>query len=599
MRKKPHLLKPVGTGNIPSSVLFFDVESLLEEKDDNITLHHFRLGVAKYVRFNPDGSIRNITTYRFTKQSSFWDIVKDRTLSKKPLYLVAHNVKYDIAVLRFYNYLPQMGYNLTSIYDKYQTTIMRFRRDKQSLVIMDNANIFPGKLEKWGKALNIPKLPMPPWGADNETWFTYCERDVEIMVRLWERWFQTLREYELGRWGITLASQAFNIFRHRFMKHKICIHNNEEAITLERQAYRGGRSQPFFIGKLNSGPYYKLDVNSMYPYVMRRYEYPTALGGIKGDIRLSELYARLKRYAVIANVTICTDTPLYPYKQGTRTVYPVGTFRTTLCTAELKEAVKRNHVLAVHKVVWYRTRRLFVDYIDFCYKRKLEAERSGNVAERQFWKLLMNALYGKFGQRSSTTKVIGTTDKIMFTTMPAKDVTTGERYLIHAIGKTLFRQVQESEGYNSFVAIAAEVTAYARVYLWRLIEQAGVHNVFYVDTDSLIVNQAGYLRLLHYLHDTNLGMLKVEGIADEIVLRAPKDYVFGKKERIKGVPSSAEQLDENVYRYEFWPGLKTLMRKLNGEDYWTEKRTKVLARDIRYGEVTKTGRIHPYTIFAP
>ncbi|GAF92934.1 unnamed protein product, partial [marine sediment metagenome] len=51
------------------------------------------------------------------------------------------------------------------------------------------------------------------------------------------------------------------------------------------------------------------------------------------------------------------------------------------------------------------------------------------------------------------------------------------RYLLGEI----FELVGYGECFNSFPAIAAEVSAYARMYLYKLMKQAKFENVFYCD----------------------------------------------------------------------------------------------------------------------
>ncbi len=54
---------------------------------------------------------------------------------------------------------------------------------------------------------------------------------------------------------------------------KMLVHMKPEVIKLEIDSYRGGRNECFFIGEAH-GEFYKLDVNSMYPYVMATHYYP-------------------------------------------------------------------------------------------------------------------------------------------------------------------------------------------------------------------------------------------------------------------------------------------------------------------------------------
>jgi len=100
----------------------------------------------------------------------------------------------------------------------------------------------------------------------------------------------------------------------------------------------------------------------------------------------------------------------------------------------------------------------------------------------------------------------------------------------------------EAEGRNSHPAIAAHVTAFGRILLWRLINQAGRENVFYSDTDSLFVNKVGLDRLSNQLDKDNLGALKIEWESDDVMIRDNKDYQIDGVGKTKGVRKNAMQL---------------------------------------------------------
>ncbi|GAH94157.1 unnamed protein product, partial [marine sediment metagenome] len=79
------------------------------------------------------------------------------------------------------------------------------------------------------------------------------------------------------KFSITKASQAFCAYRFRFMDHKIYIHNDVTVQNLERSAYIGGRVECFRLGKIPGKQFVSMDINSMYPFVMKAEKYPYEL----------------------------------------------------------------------------------------------------------------------------------------------------------------------------------------------------------------------------------------------------------------------------------------------------------------------------------
>ncbi|GAH97172.1 unnamed protein product, partial [marine sediment metagenome] len=141
--------------------------------------------------------------------------------------------------------------------------------------------------------------------------------------------------------------------------------------------------------------------------------------------------------------------------------------------------------------------------------------------------------YGKFGQKAEQWRKIGECpnepDRVEVCYIAGCTRTKAIRYLLGEV----FELVGYEECFNSFPAIAAEASAYARMYLYKLMKQAGEGNYFYCDTDSLFVNEVGLQNLGDKLDNNCLGGLKVIEETNSITIRGLKDYSIGTKEVIK------------------------------------------------------------------
>ncbi|GAJ21876.1 unnamed protein product, partial [marine sediment metagenome] len=134
-------------------------------------------------------------------------------------------------------------------------------------------------------------------------------------------------------------------------------------------------------------------------------------------------------------------------------------------------------------------------YVDKFYQLRQRFKSGGRSDYDEICKLLLNSLYGKFGQKAEVWEKIGEAsgepDRIETCYLSGRNSPSSIRYLLGEI----FECVGIEESFNSFPAIASHVTAYGRMYLYELMKQAGRENVFYCDTDSLIVNEAGRSKL--------------------------------------------------------------------------------------------------------
>ncbi|GAH24398.1 unnamed protein product, partial [marine sediment metagenome] len=197
---------------------------------------------------------------------------------------------------------------------------------------------------------------------------------------------------------------AAYLFRH--YQNKIYIHNNEQAIELERDSYRGGRTECFYLGELKDGNYYIVDVNSLYPFVMRNNLYPVKYVKQTHKPTLPIISRFLKDKSVIARALVDTDEPVYAVRRG-RTIFPIGRFWVTLTTPELLYALEHNHLIKVERAVIYEQANIFKTYVDRFYKLRQEFKTAGVAEYEELCKKMLNSLYGKFGQKAEVWEKIG------------------------------------------------------------------------------------------------------------------------------------------------------------------------------------------------
>jgi len=580
---------------MPEHMLFVDTETTAVPGDKGKTYQELMLGVAICARFRRDGKKDYKSTERFTTVAEFWDIVQTRYVSKTVLYLISHNAVFDFTVLRHMEYLTKMGYKCGFVYDGGMTFISKWRSEKHTIMILNNANWFKGTLAKWGKELDLPKLVMPK-GVDSEKkWFIYCERDTEILYQLFVWYTQFLSTNDLGSWKYTIASSAFTSYRHRFMCHPIYIPDESEDSDISRESYHGGRTECFRIGVYNDGPYYKLDINSMYPYVMRNSEYPNCYESRHTNPDTLKTRRTSETHCIIADCTITPSLPYFVYRRDNRNIYPIGQFRTVLTTEEYQLAYDNGWVKECHDVCVYRKRPLFTEYVDFFYGVKQQAGTEDRPLIRAFAKLYLNSLYGKFGQRGFVDRVLGDDSTATIRVSHGYNIRTGTRFTIRQVGQQVLYSEKGGESYNAFCAIASHVTANARLLLYDTIQRMGRDNCYYCDTDSVICNSEGLQRIKGLLDNGKLGYWKVEGMSKSVTITAPKHYTFGQKTVVKGIRKNAQKLGTHTYRQEVWPGFNSILKQ-GQEKYYTVYQIKTLSPIIKSGVVQTDGQVTPFVV---
>jgi hypothetical protein len=532
---------------------------------------------------------------RFTTAGEFWSFVISHAKPGTKLYVFAHNTTFDFVVSKGFRTLPKRGWKLRSSIIDGPPFSLKYTNGSATIHVLDTLNYFRSSLAELGKSIGLAKLDMPDSNAPESIQDTYCKRDVEIICRAMLNYISIVKDWRLGNFAITQAAQSFAAFRHRFMQAPIYIDDHDHTLNLSRKAYYGGRVECYRLGEIRE-PLYLLDINSQYPYVMQAHKYPCRIENSCRNVTLSELSRWLKTYAITARCIVKTNEPVYPVNDGERLIFPVGEFETHLSTPELTYALAHSHIVKVSDAAIYNQAHLFQPYVEYFYRKRLEYRAQGNETLSYFCKIFMNSLYGKFGQNGRKFQRIG----------PAPDDTvrvwaeycerTGETIHMRQYAGLIEEKMRDGEAKESFPAIAAHVTAYARMLLWAYIQRAGRENVYYVDTDSLLINAAGYATLKTAVDGQRLGALKLELGAESAVLHGAKDYEFGNLLKRKGIRPKATLVAPDTWEQDQFATMKGLLRRGNIDDFIIRRTRKHLTREYQKGRVMAGGKIVPLTI---
>lgn len=495
---------------------------------------------------------------RFTTKKGFWDAIDTFARPRTRWYLFCHNTSYDLPIINLFNEAPKRGWVLQQAVIEAPPTIVTFRRDSVTLTFLDTLNWWRMPLAKLGEKVNLPKLKMPDKKAPKKDWDAYGKRDVEVLIATMEAWLTFLVEHDLGGFAVTLASQAFRTYRHRFMPHDIVIDPDEWSAKLSREGYHGGRVECFKLGRFEE-PISAFDINSMYPAVMKGNLYPVKyLGGYTHQAR--ERWEWLAdTYCIMARCVVNARLPVYPLKTKAGLAFPTGEFETVLTTPEVKDAIVRGDLVSMSDVAVYEKAHIFDSFVDYFWNSRRHCEASGDGVGSWLFKIMSNSLYGKFGQSGQVYQTQENISDLRCMKHTIFDYDTGKLMKARQLGGLYQLMSQEGEARDSFPAIAAHVTAHARRLLWRLVEKAGLDNVLYCDTDSLFVTQAGAKRLKSEVKPTTLGKLKCIGTWPWVTIHGLKDYEYPGHTVRKGVRKDAIQLGPNTFQQTQWSSLKGLL----------------------------------------
>mgnify|MGYP000383170009 CR=1 FL=1 len=532
----------------------------------------------------------------FRSKEFLWGFVEARNHTRSNLVIITTQPEKTLLALDTFRELQSRGYSIKFMVLDHNRCIIRFSKEGgRNITIISVDNYFERLSEQ--EILRMANLEDKIAEKDKIT-PEHVSRSLFIVFRDLIDWWL---EQDNGTWSWTLSGLAWNLFRHKYMRHQILIHGHEKALKLERDSLFGGRCEAFYIGKAPRGKYYKLDINSAYPNAMLTNLYPVKLVLYLEEPSIKTFLYYLQRKLVIADVEIKIDRPYVPVRTKDGVVFPVGQFRTVLCSPELHLVLEHGEILKVHRLAVYDGAPIFSEYIRNLWDLRRKCIKRGDRIRSLFYKLLMNTLFGKFAQKKRRIARVGETECEKWGSEKIFDMHTREWEEYVYMGREVLRKEEGGETDNSFPAISSFVTSYVRVHLLELIEKAGWENVYYVDTDSLIVNEKGYKRLQDEIRPTELGKLKIEEEGEDLEILGLKKYRFGGKWVIGGASGTLVTLKNGkmAIAYERKMGLRGALRSGVVWLPLSKKSLFIPTKCYRKGRVKRDGRVEPLRFRPP
>lgn len=359
-----------------------------------------------------------------------------------------------------------------------------------------------------------------------------CYRAAGIIWKF-ARLYQTTLNALGGQMKMTAASTAMDLFRRAFLTDEIPPTDPDRNL-IARACYYGGRVENYRVGTDRDINVY--DVNSLYPAVMRDLEVglPSSYHRLYKPHILSTYLDYPGQWFGTIQLPAAFIGPL-PLKANHRLYYPYGTMRGSWTFSEVRNALENGARVLDTEWVIYASQGIkpFGPYVDALYARKMASTATLDPA-REVYKLLLNSLYGKFGQHSDTG-------------LQSLEVPTGDFELedyadcqpVSIAGYLCFLRERPTHIQSPHVQVmwAAEIAAQARVKLYDYLQPLDME-VNYCDTDSIHTSE-------RLSTNDSLGSLKLERTFARVSYYAPKEYggITSRGEFIahaKGIPEAQQ-----------------------------------------------------------
>ena len=470
--------------------------------------------------------------YHFKKIDEFYTYLKDNCFENTIVYF--HNLKFDFSFLEYFFTTEKIPYlkkcsNLNRIiygevkFSKLVKHNKKLIQKDITIQFRDSLLLLNGSLDILAKSFGLPyKIEKEQDFYDRLTYtitndeISYLKRDVEILKDLIKLLFE---KYQIAKDPpLTTPSLARSILFNECLNKKqhdklfnLPFHLDQEL----RPYYYGGFCylNPKYQGK-SLKKVSGVDVNSFYPSIMASellpYSNPKIFKGYEND----KLYHWF--YIVKINCELKPGKHPYILKKGfldknNYIIVSEGDIEIGLWGFEIEMVKSRYNCSTFEILKSFRFSKMRENIFTNFLKKLYNAKQSAKGAEKQFNKLIINSLYGKYGQNQESITHVFT------------NFFENETYL-------------EEFKTQSYLPLAMFITAKARFILNTHIDSFA-DNFIYCDTDSIYFT--GYLPNCVKL-GSGLGEWDLEHDKEDALFLGQKMYKIGTMNKMVGLNKKAQ-----------------------------------------------------------
>lgn len=574
--RQAHWIRENKQERMPPRMVAFDTESRSEYEGDTET-QTWRVGCA--IRWRNDLATGVASEAKvFEDPESFWSWVAEYCRKGSRTVVWAHNLGHDIRISRMFEILPRLGYHLEWCNLDRNVSSATWRSDHGTIVLADTWTWIPLPLGVIAGQTGMVKYEMPSKHASNPEWARYCMRDTEILHRVVCELVAFIRSEGLGNWQPTGAGMAMATWRHKFMSHKVLVHDDKLALDAERHAMHTGRAEAWRHGSVHGEKWTEVDLRNAYVTIASQYDLPRKIHMHHGSMSHSAYKSLRERFAILAKVRVRTDVPCIPYRSANRHVWPTGEFETWLWDAEIDLALDTCDDVRILEAYSYCKAPILRDWADWVLSILHGEDPTLSNIVRTHVKHIGRALIGRISLRVPAWEYFGSNPEGITGITHVVLADEGRTARMLHIGEDTLLETSREEGRNSLPMVTGYIMSVCRVLLWRAMEVAGFDNLAHVDTDSVLVNTAGLGAMREAYGDRFASTWAIKGTYTDLEIMGPRAYFRDKQRVAAGIPGKAAQTSPGRFEGERWSAVASdLERGQVGSvtvsaGYWTMRR---------------------------
>jgi hypothetical protein len=567
-----HYLQPLQKTALPARHVIFDTETQPRRVAGAVE-HHYATGVLGHILapgLHPSSD--ELPVHAAPTPQELWSFVVRSCKKGQRTVAWAHNLSFDLRVSEALRWLPRQGFRLQGIVlERTASWASWSSKEHGSLICCDLYAWLPRTLDDIAREMGVSR---EPWDGERYQTATLaelrarCVGDVQITRKAVQALLAWLQAEDCGPFRLTGSGQAHACWRKRFEAGwerkpkepiegahpilareekpwrdgppgRIWVHGDPALRQVEREAMWTGRCEAWRHGEVD-GPLYEYDMNLAYCQIAATHPLPVHFRGEHGAITWQQCEQfEDEGYAVMAEVSILDiREPVVPCRVGERMIWPVGSFQTVLWSPELRllmSSMKRTRA-RIERCWTYHTGPALKPMAEWIIEGLTSTATPPPI--RLLLKHWARALIGRMALRYRRWEPYGTAPDLNCLLWVDRDE-DGEPVENLQVGSELFELAGLEETETSVPQVTGWVMSQCRAQLWQLIQEAAGGfggQVLYMDTDSLLVNEAAHANLERWRDMVGEPLIERKAKWDQAIIHGPRNIELDQDRRLSGVP---------------------------------------------------------------
>ena len=502
----------------PKRVIALHCETVKAPRPNGYALSFAEATIIEAYR-QDSGEWSEPVTLVFDDPAALWEEITDYCRVRARTWLVSYLAGNELRLAQAFHYLPALGWTMNPDPIVGDSTLSLGWHDdaKRSLLAVDLFSYLAHDL----RTIQVR---------------TEAFTEVDAIFRAFLDLTSLQHDFDLGNFSRTGASNASNQFRHCHMTERIYVHDDEAALAAEKESIFAGRTEAWRIGT------YELDEWDL-PLAYSRIGLDTYLPVRLLGHRTGSLDLDPRRLALV-HALVKSMVPTLPARNADAGInWPVGTFKGWYWQPELDLAAEYGAEITPLEAYVYEAAPVLSSWAEWI----IASQTATNLTpvQQMATKHWGRALIGKFGAQIPDWRDDAWFDDCELELSHIIDTARGVGERLTVGGRSLVSYERRYTD-HAFPALMSRVISECRMRLWHLMCVAGLESVYYVDTDSLLVDRQGSNRLRAFTQAGGGWGVRIKTPHINVSILGPRQLIIDGNLKVSGLPRGAKPGDKQA-----------------------------------------------------